>query len=250
MRILEILHGKPECGYNNTGFFRRRGDSLAMADFSRGIEPPAKGDFDAAIVYGGYMSAYDDQASPWLADELRFLEACLSAGHRVLGICLGSQLLARLLGARVYRSPSPEFGFKRIELTDEGRADPVLGRLARSAGGAFLGLEWHDDAWDLPAGATRLARSHGWENQAFRYGDRVLAIQFHLEFTREHMAKAVAAQGVKFPTDPDGDPPELFTAPGPKWAELQADMEVLLGAFLDRPVRGAPSSRRRPDREA
>jgi GMP synthase-like glutamine amidotransferase len=236
LRILEVLHGKPECSYNNAGFFQRRGDDLAVADFSRGIKPPALPGFDAAIVYGGYMSAYDDAASPWLADELRFLESCLGAGKRVLGICLGSQLLARLLGARVYRSPSPEFGFKRIELTDEGRADPVLGRLARSGEGAFLGLEWHDDAWDLPAGATLLARSPGWENQAFRYGDQVLATQFHLEFTQEHMARAVAAQGGKFPADPDGEPPEAFVATGPKWNEIQRTMEALLDGFLDHPV--------------
>ena len=232
MRILEVLHGKPECGYNNSGFFLRRGDSLAIADFSRGLEPPALSAFDAAIVYGGYMSAYDDAASPWLADELRFLGTCLDAGQRVLGICLGSQLLARLLGARVYRSPSPEFGFKRIELTDEGRVDPVLSRLAGAGGNAFLGLEWHEDAWDLPAGATRLARSSGWENQAFRYGDQVLATQFHLEFTQEHMARAMATRKGALPADPDGEPPEVFAAPGPKWAELQANMEALLGGIL------------------
>ena len=239
MRILEVHHGKPECEYNNRGFFRRRGDGLVIADFSRGLEPPALPDFDVAIVYSGYMNAYDDSASLWLAEELRFLEACLGAGHRVLGICLGSQLLARLLGARVYRSSSPEFGFKRIELTDEGRADPVLGRLAGSGGcgdGGFLGLEWHDDAWDLPTGATRLARSPGWENQAFRYGANVLALQFHLEFTQEHMARALASLLGSLPADPEGDPPEVFAAPGPKWAELQASMEVLLGAFLDHPV--------------
>lgn len=234
MRILEVLHGKPECGYNNSGFFLRRGDCLALADFSRGIEPPALPDFDAAIVYGGYMSAYDDSASPWLVEELRFLEACLGAGHRVLGICLGSQLLARLLGARVFRSPSPEFGFKRLELTEEGRADPVFGKLAMPGSRAFLGLEWHDDAWDLPRGATLLARSPGWENQAFRYGDEILATQFHLEFTREHMERAVAAQGGKFPADPDGEPPEAFVAPGPRWDEIRRTLEVLLDRFLDR----------------
>jgi len=233
MRILEVLHGKPECSYNNAGFLRHRGDGMAVADFSRGFPVPDPSASDAVIVYGGYMSAYDDAASPWLAEELRFLEACLGAGQRVLGICLGSQLLARLLGARVYRSAFPEFGFKRIELTGEGHADPVFGRLAQAGGRGFLGLEWHDDAWDLPSGATRLARSPGWENQAFRYGDQVLAIQFHLEFTQEHMARAVAAQKGALPADPDGEPPEVFAASGPKWAELQSNMETLLEGFLD-----------------
>ncbi len=98
------------------------------------------------------------QASLGLRAELRFLEECLKAGTQVLGICLGSQLLARLLGARVFRSPAPEFGFKRLRLNHAGAADPVLGRIGDDSGG-FLAIQWHDDAWELPAGAELSSRA-------------------------------------------------------------------------------------------
>ena len=230
-RILRVQHWKPDFAYNDAAFLAARGDVAEDLLLFAGQKAPDPGLYDLVVVYGGYMSAYDDEGNPWIARELRFLEACLAAGTKVLGICLGSQLLARLLGARVYRSPAPEFGFKRIALTAAGKADPELGKLGGTEGG-FLAIEWHDDAWDLPAGAQLLATSEAWPNQSFRYGPGALAIQFHLEFTQRHMEWAVARPGEERSKDPEGEDPRAFAAPSPRYDEVRCGMERLLASML------------------
>jgi len=231
MRILQIEHWPSGFSYDNAGYFARRGDEVEDLRIYAGQPCPDPSRYGAAIVYGGYMSAYDDAHNPWIADELRFLESCLKAGTPVLGICLGSQLLARLLGAKVYRSAVPEFGFQRVRPTAEGARHPAITALA--AGSAnFLALEWHNDAWDLPAGAARLAESAVWPNEAFTYGDKVLAIQFHLEFTREHMIWAAEAHRGDIPSGPGCEAPEAFLADPRRFEELSDNMERLLGKFL------------------
>jgi GMP synthase (glutamine-hydrolysing) len=231
-RILKLQHWKPEFEYNDSPYFARRGDGTKNLLLFAGEEAPDPRDYDLVIVYGGYMSAFDDRGHPWIARELRFLERCLAAATPVLGICLGSQLLARLLGARVYPSPSPEFGFKRIALTAAGRSDPVLGSPAAGEGDSFLSIEWHDDAWDLPSGAELLASSSAWPNQAFRYGPGVLGIQFHLEFTQPHMAWAVARPGEAESADPEREDRAAFAAPSPRYDEIAGSYFKLLDRIL------------------
>lgn len=237
MRILQIEHWPAGFSYDNTAYFARRGDKVEDLRIYAGQPCPDPSGYGAAIVYGGYMSAYDDARNPWIADELRFLESCLKAEVPVLGICLGSQLLARLLGAGVYRSAVPEFGFQRLRPTAEGARHPAIAALAsagaaRAAAGDFLALEWHNDAWDLPAGAARLAESAVWPNEAFSYGDKVLAIQFHLEFTREHMTWAAEAHRGDIPSGPGCETPEAFLADPRRFEELTLNMETLLEKFL------------------
>ncbi|MCE1196670.1 type 1 glutamine amidotransferase [bacterium] len=234
MRILQIEHWPADFSYDNAGYFARRGDEVEDLRIFAGQPCPDPSGYGAAIVYGGYMSAYDDANHPWIADELRFLESCLEAGVPVLGICLGSQLLARLLGARVYRSAAPEFGFQRLRPTPEGAAHPAMAAMldTRRASRDFLALEWHNDAWDLPAGAARLAESAVWPNEAFSYGDKVLAIQFHLEFTREHMTWAAEAHRGDIPSGPGCETPEAFLADPNRFDELADNMGRLLDGFL------------------
>ena len=230
MRILQIEHWPAGFSYDNAGYFARRGDQTEDLRIYAGQPCPEPAECGAVIVYGGYMSAYDDARHPWIADELRFLESCLKAGVPVLGICLGSQLLARLLGAKVYRSAVPEFGFQRLRPTAEGARHPAIAALA----GDFLALEWHNDAWDLPAGAARLAESAVWPNEAFAYGDKVLAIQFHLEFTLEHMAWAAEAHRADIPAGPGCETPAAFLSDPRRFDELALNMERLLDGFLGR----------------
>ena len=91
--ILKLEHWQPKFPYNDATFFADRGDTVDILQLFAGEKAPDPRAFDLAIVYGGYMSAYDDAGNPWIAEELRFMERCLKAGTPMLGICLGSQLL-------------------------------------------------------------------------------------------------------------------------------------------------------------
>ena len=132
------------------------------------------------IVLGGPMGANDDAAFPNLPPERKLLAEAAGAGIPVLGICLGAQLLAAALGARVYRGAREEIGFGEVTLTDEGWRDPILGLGSRS----MPVFHYHGDAFDLPKGAVLLAASPSYPNQAYRLGDRVYGFQFHVEVDR------------------------------------------------------------------
>jgi GMP synthase-like glutamine amidotransferase len=134
-------------------------------------------EFDAIVAMGGPMSVNDDEELPWLTAEKEAIGAAVRAGTPYWGACLGVQLLAASLGARVYAGHAPEVGILPVRLTDEGRADPVLAGLPVE----IPTLQWHGDTFDLPAGAVRLAGSPAYPNQAFRWGRRAYGVQFHLE---------------------------------------------------------------------
>jgi len=130
---------------------------------------------DLLILLGGPIGAYEDRRYPFLKAELHVIGRALRAGSRVLGICLGAQLMARVLGARVYPGTRKEIGFGPVQLTEDGLKSPL------AALGALPVLHWHGDTFDLPVGTRRLAASTLFENQAFSAGDRRLGLQFHLE---------------------------------------------------------------------
>ncbi|MBA3376711.1 MAG: type 1 glutamine amidotransferase, partial [Actinobacteria bacterium] len=129
---------------------------------------------------GGPMSATDDADLPWLTHEKRLIGEAVHADVPFWGVCLGVQLLAASLGARVYRGPEPEVGLLPVTLTPEARSDPVFA----AAPDDLVTLQWHGDTFDLPAGAVRLAGSSAYPNQAFRVR-RAYGIQFHLEVSAE-----------------------------------------------------------------
>ncbi len=134
---------------------------------------------DLLIVLGGPISAGDDRQYPFLADEVRLLEHRLRADRATLGICLGSQLMARALGARVYGAGTKEIGWGPLSLTEAGGAS-ALRHLAPHETSV---LHWHGDTFDLPRDAVHLAATDACENQAFLWGARGLALQFHPEAT-------------------------------------------------------------------
>jgi GMP synthase (glutamine-hydrolysing) len=129
------------------------------------------------VVLGGPIGAYETQSYPFLAAETRLLEKRLAAGKPVLGICLGCQLMAQALGARVYFGGKKEIGWGKVKLTAEGEASALAPLNAPDA----AVLHWHGDTFDIPKGAVRLAASAVYPNQAFSYGPNALALQFHLE---------------------------------------------------------------------
>jgi GMP synthase (glutamine-hydrolysing) len=140
---------------------------------------------DLLIVLGGPIGVYEVSRYPFLRQEFAAIEGALRRGVPVLGICLGAQAIAAVLGSRVYPGREKEIGFGLIGLTPEGRASP-LNALSESK---FWVLHWHGDTFDLPSGATRLAETAITPNQAFAYGPKVLALQFHVELPPRDMEK-------------------------------------------------------------
>jgi GMP synthase (glutamine-hydrolysing) len=130
---------------------------------------------DLLIVLGGPIGAYEDDRYPFLLEELALIERRLESKRPLLGICLGAQLIARALGARVYPGPAKEIGWAPLALSEAGREGPL------SSLQDVPVLHWHGDTFDLPAGATRLASTALCANQAFSLGNYVLAFQFHPE---------------------------------------------------------------------
>jgi GMP synthase (glutamine-hydrolysing) len=133
------------------------------------------------VVMGGPMNVDEVDKHPFLAEEVRWLRQAVDAQLPVLGVCLGSQLLAKSLGRKVYANRVKEIGWYDIEILPTAATDPLLHDIPRQA----TVFQWHGDTFDLPAGAVQLARSPQCENQAFRFGQRAFGLQFHMEVTAE-----------------------------------------------------------------
>jgi GMP synthase (glutamine-hydrolysing) len=154
-----------------------RGVTVDVRVIPNGDPLPAADDLDGLVVMGGPMGAHDDAAHPNLPGERALLAAAVHRGIPVLGVCLGAQLLAAALGARVYRGPTLEVGLAEVEVIAD---DPVLG----AAGTRLPAMHWHHDTFDLPTDATWVARSAQYPHQAFRLGERAWGLQFHVELDR------------------------------------------------------------------
>jgi len=137
---------------------------------------PDPGEVDCLVVLGGPMSAWEDQRYPWLRLEKRFIEAFIATGKPLLGVCLGAQILADVLGARTYQGPHKEIGWYSAEAAPESR-DTWLGDILPARFETFF---WHGDTFNLPDSAVRIAGSAAFHNQGFVW-NQVLALQFHLE---------------------------------------------------------------------
>ncbi|MFW5861194.1 MAG: type 1 glutamine amidotransferase [Spirochaetota bacterium] len=143
---------------------------------------------DLLVIMGGPMSVNEENKFPWLALEKEFVYNCIQSDIPILGICLGAQMLADVLGAPVYHNPEKEIGWFEITQRDEA-ADSSLGRVLPRR---FTAFHWHGETFDIPDGAVPLAKSAACCNQAFSYNnDRVLALQFHCESTEESVQDLV-----------------------------------------------------------
>jgi GMP synthase (glutamine-hydrolysing) len=172
--VLQHIGCEPAAAYEDE--LRHRGLRALSVMLHEGQQLPDARDVAGIIAMGGPMGAYDDAGHPWLADEKRFIADAVRAGTPYWGVCLGAQLLAASLGARVMPGDRPEVGIAPVTLTVEAASDPVFCDAPR----AFEVLHWHGDTYELPPGAARLAGSAQYEQQAFVVG-RAYGLQFHLE---------------------------------------------------------------------
>jgi GMP synthase-like glutamine amidotransferase len=152
---------------------------------------PDLNQFDWLIVMGGPMGVHDDDAYPWFKAEKHFLKEVISANKIVLGICLGSQLIANALGSKIISNEQKEIGWFDIQLTQQGKQHFLFEGVPET----FKVFHWHGDTYKLPEGATHLALSAACSHQAFAYSDTVLGLQFHLEMTPESLHGLLKACG-------------------------------------------------------
>jgi GMP synthase (glutamine-hydrolysing) len=225
MHVLSVIHGTDARAGLFAPVVDDAGHMLDEWSFAWGTPPPHPLDsYDAVLVFGGAMHADQDAHHPWLNEESLWLQQVLGRHTPVLGICLGVQLLARAAGAWVGRMPDgPEIGWHTVELTEAGRADPVVGALPPR----FDALQWHHYTYALPAGAVELARSSACA-QAFRLGEACWGVQFHPEVTEAQLKGWIEDKN-----DPPPDRDRLLSETSERigrWNELG---RTLCASFLD-----------------
>ena len=180
MRALAVVHQRDAGPGVFAAAIRASGWDLGQWPCTETDTPPADlHDYDAVMVFGGAMHADQEDQHPFLREEKALLAGLLDRGVPVMGVCLGSQLLAEAAGGSARRASTPEIGWHEVQLTPEGARDPVLGPLAPR----FTAFQWHSYEFTLPPGATPLARSDVCL-QAFRLGN-AMGIQFHAEVSRK-----------------------------------------------------------------
>ena len=224
MRVLSVTHGPSVGGGVFDKTVERDGHRLARWVVPFGAEPPNPEAHDAIMVFGGGMHPDQDGSHPWLAHEVAFLRHALDARVPLLGICLGSQLIARAAGAWVGPAAEREIGWLAVELTDSGRADPVLSALP-SRVEAF---QWHYYTFALADGAAELATS-AVARQAFALDGHAWGIQFHAEVTRQMVEAWVAEDGGELPMSPQ----ELFATTDERISAWNEHGRALCRAFLN-----------------
>jgi len=148
---------------------------------------PHLSDVEALIIMGGPMGARDDQIYPWLKSEKAYIQKAIQKNKIVVGVCLGAQLIAMVLDAKVYPNPHREIGWFPVHKTPQAH-NTSIGKILPES---FMAFHWHGDTFDIPEGAVRLAESKVCKNQAFVYLNRVIALQFHLESTQSSIESLI-----------------------------------------------------------
>ncbi len=189
MNVSVLQHAAFEGPGEIAAWAARQGHTVNVHHLYRGDSLPMLDAFDLLVVMGGEMNIYQYRDWPWLKPESAFIRSALAAGKRIVGICLGAQLIADALGARVVQNAEHEVGWFPITWNDEARAAfpglPVTSTV----------LHWHGDTFGLPAGATRFAASEGCPEQGFFIPGKCLALQFHMEVDPLLVKEYVAGQG-------------------------------------------------------
>jgi len=186
MRAHYIQHIKFEGPGSIAPWLEATGYEITNTKLFESAKFPDLKKIDLLVVMGGPMSVNDEDNFPWLVSEKQFILEAIHSGKPVLGVCLGAQLIASALGARVYPNHAKEIGWF-----------PIHGMLSNNTSvfsfpPSMKVFHWHGETFDLPSGATRLAKSDGCENQAFQFGKSVIGLQFHLETTPKTASEIVA----------------------------------------------------------
>lgn len=193
MRIHHLQHVTFEGLGSMESYFLQREHELSSTHFYLGDSTPSIQEFDWLIVMGGPMVVYDELQYPWLTEEKAFILRSIDAGKVVLGICLGAQLIADTLGAKVFKNEHREIGWFPIER----KLHAAYSKLTDVFPDTLEVFHWHGDTFEIPQGAKLLASSEACRNQGFITDNRVLGLQFHLETTSESAAAPIQNCGAE-----------------------------------------------------
>lgn len=228
MRVHFLQH-VPYEGLGSLQDWLQRGEHRITATrLYAGDSLPRPDALDLLIVMGGPMGIHDEAEHPWLVAEKRFLDAVLAGNGRVLGICLGAQLLADRLGAAVRPNPEPEIGWFPVRRSPEVATTPLAAALPEE----LLAFHWHGDTFDLPAGAVPLGSSLACANQGFLYRNRVLGLQYHLEMTAAGAQDLIDCHRDQLDTGPYSQTAAELLAETARFTEINRRMDALMDAFV------------------
>jgi len=212
MTISVLQHAAFEGPGEIAAWAARQAHPASLHHLYRGDPLPRPETFDLLVVMGGEMNIYQYRTWPWLRPERELIRSAMEQGKRVVGICLGAQLIADALGSRVFQNAEIELGWLPVTWTDEARAAfPDLPSTATV-------LHWHGDTFELPAGATRLAASRGCPEQGFMIRNKCLGLQFHLEVDPALVRQFVEGQG-EWPTGPCAQTSEVVLRDAARYHE-------------------------------
>ena len=207
------------------------GHELACTRFYSGDELPLLKAIDWLIILGGPMGIYDHGNHPWLLDEKRFIGRAIDAGKTVIGICLGAQLVADVLGAKVFKNRYKEIGWYPIHMTEESRKYKPFNTFPKS----LDVFHWHGDTFDLPKDAIRLAGSAATENQAYMCNKNVMGIQFHLEMTVNNAKKLIENGLHELVDEPYIQSSDAMLSSKARFSDINRKMNTILAALVDLP---------------
>ena len=227
MRIHYLQHVPFEDAGNIEVWAAARGHSLTRTRLDLNERLPAQHSIDWLVVMGGPMNIYEHDRHPWLVREKEFLRESIDRGTLVLGVCLGAQLAADVLGGPVTRNRQKEIGWYEVALTAEGRKSPIFEGFPCP----FPAFHWHGDTFAIPPGAVRIAGSEACANQAFQYGDRVVGLQFHLDYSSAGIQRMIRHCGDELVDGPTIQNPQELLATPQRLGQTQALLDQLLDAM-------------------
>ena len=228
MRIHYLQHVPFEGLGSMEKFFLDHHCSITCTPFYQTEEVPQPSQFDLLIIMGGPMGVYDEVQYPWLKTEKKFIEQAINTDKPILGICLGAQLLATVLGAKVYPNKFREIGWFELIKSEQIKnsfLDAVLPK-------QFDVFHWHGDTFDLPAGAKLVGSSQACTNQGFVLNEKIIGFQFHLETTPESAQNLITHCQDELDNSTFVQTPEQILAPAEKFAQINKVMNLLLEKFI------------------
>ncbi len=230
MKVHYLLHVPFETPATINGWAEERGYEQSHTRLYEGASFPALDAYDFLVIMGGPMGVYDEGKYPWLRQEKAFIKEAIEGGKPVVGICLGAQLLAESLGAKVRKNRFKEIGFFQVALTPLGWDSPIFSVLPAT----FEAFHWHGDTFEIPEKAYHIASSEACPNQAFVYENRVVGLQFHIESNRESLEALVKNCGDELMEEGDYiQKPEVILDENKDFSRMHEVLYKFLDSFIE-----------------